>query len=118
MGRLYTVKGRRTIAKGLTAEAAAEVAIDAGGHLTIVDESTGSVAIEDTDGDYMTIGATESLLAEYERNPGKSKTAPQARPSEPKQAPKPKAAPKPVEPEPEPESTRPRFMAAPKRRRR
>jgi hypothetical protein len=69
MTKLYTVKGRKTIAKGLSLEQAAEVAIDAGGHLSIIDETSGNVAIADTDGDYMTIGATEKLLIAYEHRP-------------------------------------------------
>jgi hypothetical protein len=92
--RLYTVRGKKTIARGLTLEAAAEVAIDNGGHLAIIDETTGSIAIADTDGDYMTIGATEALLVEYEKHAG---------------------APGKVEPEPEPEVRR--WITAPKRKR-
>lgn len=118
----FAVKGKRTIAKGLSLEKAAEVAIDHGGHLAIIDEATGAVAIADTDGDYMTIGATEKLLVEYEKNPS-SRTLP-ATPSLSVQkriavqsGGHPKDVYRPSTPEPDPETVRPRFMAAPKRRR-
>jgi len=106
VSRLYTVKGKRVIGKNLTLETAAEIAIDAGGHMSIIDESTGAVVIEDADGEYMTIGATEKLLLAYEIS-----------------APEIGAFPKKLKtPEPKPPEresivpTRPRFMAAPKRK--
>ena len=105
--RLYTVKNsRRTIASKLSLEAAAEVAIDGGGHLIIVDESTGEVAVADADGDFMTIGATERLLTEYEKS---ASSRPAGKKTEPA----------PVPPASKPDVSKPtrRWMAAPKRRR-
>lgn len=66
--RTYTVHSpKKKLATGVLAEEACEVAADAGGHLTIVDDMTGNVVVADTDGDVATIASLEALLVDYER---------------------------------------------------